>query len=1011
MFLGDSRSPSGGGLIPAQDFRGTVDVDARAGLVCVRITGRIDAPVMRWREEEAVHGPFRGLMAWMPYGTRSVLDTNPTPSAAVLASASGATSDAPALGAPRWQAIFPVRTIGQNEPTKKSSGSGKESGSGATIAQYFPVGSEPETLTFGGQVYTLVSHDPIKTYTSSAGIDVGSYVYQSSGVAGSIPAKSAPAPSGSGASTAGGGSGSVTTGPEILIITVQVGRYFLPSPPPAPPGYVYATYYIHYIGDQYGRLIPDYMQFEYHRIGSEDDGGSDGNDPNGGTGSDSPGSSGTGPGLAVLPTRTKGYQADARFDPHAIPTETRQPLWPRFPTDHFGVVLQTMDDNEQVEHFLPTDPRLIAVNEAGGTACGSMIYDLTPVSTYDAARGARLHSGFRVIQKPVVKLGGTGAGVMGNGNALALQFDVSGQLDSPGGFAFDSGNGGVVAKWAKRYGGAMFCGSGGDTHQIGIDGDGHPINAMHLQHLALFHMDTQHDGPLYLEPGWPDPIDDGNFPVRVHSGYDWRAKYPWVGKGKPELKGKWGWYVNLLVTVETPKDPPPPTTPHEPADPPPPPLPPGPTTPGGGGGPTIGGGGGGGPLTPGGSVRYSSVITPGSSKNTAAWRRPAVIANELSNPGLLARPQRYVTGEPDIRYAGADAAAIEKYLETSPATQRVSAWGKQSGTSFGYTQQPGASRHRGGTAAGGQLITPPEVGIEDLAESFAPSGVTVSPTYFATAPGAYFGAGLPDLSGGGLKSGWSWGADGSDLVFYGHDSAGVKTEYLRFDTSGMTGSNGFSTGGGGGANTALSNLSGVAINTTLASDTDNTDDLGTSSIYWRQLFIGDTIVMKNATKIQANSGSSGTIYFDTAAIHLSFSAKPVSLWAGTMLALDAAVSLGSTPGTSGLLKSAAAGSGGNLDCKYEGTVVWRIPDSTTFFLNDGVTLKAGVGSGLTIAGTSAQKFAFHGATPVAQSTGWSIANPSSRKSLDVASATLAELREFVGTLAQAIGLDKGLIGA
>ena len=173
-----------------------------------------------------------------------------------------------------------------------------------------------------------------------------------------------------------------------------------------------------------------------------------------------------------------------------------------------------------------------------------------------------------------------------------------------------------------------------------------------------------------------------------------------------------------------------------------------------------------------------------------------------------------------------------------------------------------------------------------------------------------------------------------------------------------------STGGGSsGANTALSNLASVAVNTSLVSDTDNTDDLGTSSIYWRQVFVGDTIVMKNATKIQANSGSSGTIYFDTAAIHLSFSAKPVSLWAGTMLALDAAVSLGSTPGTSGFSKSAA--SGGNLDCKYEGTVVWRIPDATTFHLVD-VNLKLGVSTGTKIGTTALQKIGFWGATPVVQ---------------------------------------------
>ena len=40
-----------------------------------------------------------------------------------------------------------------------------------------------------------------------------------------------------------------------------------------------------------------------------------------------------------------------------------------------------------------------------------------------------------------------------------------------------------------------------------------------------------------------------------------------------------------------------------------------------------------------------------------------------------------------------------------------------------------------------------------------------------------------------------------------------------------------------GANTALSNLASVAVNTTLVSDTDNTDDLGTTAINWKDLFI------------------------------------------------------------------------------------------------------------------------------------------------------------------------------
>lgn len=46
-------------------------------------------------------------------------------------------------------------------------------------------------------------------------------------------------------------------------------------------------------------------------------------------------------------------------------------------------------------------------------------------------------------------------------------------------------------------------------------------------------------------------------------------------------------------------------------------------------------------------------------------------------------------------------------------------------------------------------------------------------------------------------------------------------------------------GGGGGANTALSNLASVAINESLISDADKTDDLGSASKAWKEVFAYD----------------------------------------------------------------------------------------------------------------------------------------------------------------------------
>ncbi len=64
-------------------------------------------------------------------------------------------------------------------------------------------------------------------------------------------------------------------------------------------------------------------------------------------------------------------------------------------------------------------------------------------------------------------------------------------------------------------------------------------------------------------------------------------------------------------------------------------------------------------------------------------------------------------------------------------------------------------------------------------------------------------------------------------------------------------------GAASGANTALSNLAAVAINTTLVSDTDVTDDLGTFAIAWRKLYIGGANTT-SASGIQfGNSGTFG----------------------------------------------------------------------------------------------------------------------------------------------------------
>lgn len=74
--------------------------------------------------------------------------------------------------------------------------------------------------------------------------------------------------------------------------------------------------------------------------------------------------------------------------------------------------------------------------------------------------------------------------------------------------------------------------------------------------------------------------------------------------------------------------------------------------------------------------------------------------------------------------------------------------------------------------------------------------------------------------------------------------------------------------GGGGANTALSNLASVAINTSLISDTTNTDDLGSSSILWRHTYTTD-IELGNASDTTIARVSAGVISVEGSTVALA----------------------------------------------------------------------------------------------------------------------------------------------
>jgi len=118
-----------------------------------------------------------------------------------------------------------------------------------------------------------------------------------------------------------------------------------------------------------------------------------------------------------------------------------------------------------------------------------------------------------------------------------------------------------------------------------------------------------------------------------------------------------------------------------------------------------------------------------------------------------------------------------------------------------------------------------------------------------------------------------------------------------------------------GANKALSNLTGVAINTTLVSDTDNTDALGTAAIGWSDIFLGNTSVITWSTAPS------------TSDLTLTHSANTLTFAGGT-------IALGTATATGGLTGDVTGNcSGSSGSCTGEAATVATIaglaPDTAT----------------------------------------------------------------------------------
>lgn len=107
------------------------------------------------------------------------------------------------------------------------------------------------------------------------------------------------------------------------------------------------------------------------------------------------------------------------------------------------------------------------------------------------------------------------------------------------------------------------------------------------------------------------------------------------------------------------------------------------------------------------------------------------------------------------------------------------------------------------------------------------------------------------LSGGGtIAANRTFDVDASDLTTENTIDTANDTVIFYDASAGATRKTAITNiqgGGGGGADTDLSNLASVAINTSLISDTTLTDDIGSSSIFWNNAYVAKTYLGETGT--------------------------------------------------------------------------------------------------------------------------------------------------------------------
>lgn len=421
----------------------------------------------------------------------------------------------------------------------------------------------------------------------------------------------------------------------------------------------------------------------------------------------------------VVPLR-RPDEPDARFKGRA----QSSPSWAtQFPDLWTGTSGAGSEEYEQAETWHPDFLGLVAVNKAGSPRFGSRVFDLTAASAVDAGRWAYLQS-----LVSVVPLAGGGCGV--GGDALAIQLGKSGQDRLSGGALFTEwlepqrGAGTVTRKnkrgpkkvnavgsW-KLGSGPFLSGGKGDVHELGVDGDGDPINALHLSILALW-KGGEGDGPLaFTGDPWVEPEGDGPVWQRTYLRWNPARTHPFCKGSRP---GLWEWETPTWIMAALPPDPPPEVDPQPPkGDPKPPP-------PGGEEPPPV-------PPPPHPPVGYVHSDTPELIGDEAPPRpNYAEIANCLVLGGLLTRAHAWGTGARDMSGTGTISSEDRQLLANAPVVSHVKGFapgrsGDGSWWDWLYTDIGGGNPLAIPAAGAGPVFLPPDRSLEDAINDEAYSG-------------------------------------------------------------------------------------------------------------------------------------------------------------------------------------------------------------------------------------------------------------------------------------------------